>query len=320
MPFHPGQIPRRFWKHKMSRETTMAAAAVPELNLGDVASTSLMTLACRAQETREPDPILEDWFAVEWLDRLRPALAASPSRLGQSVAAGEVNRDTQVYVALRARHFDRTAQQFAARHPGGLVVNLGCGLDSRSLRLRNSDLEWIDLDLPEAIAVRRGLLRDNNSARARAVAASVTDSTWLAQAGLSSRRPTLVLAEGLFMYLAGDEVRRLVADLRLACPGCELLAEVIHAYWLRDDARPAVDRRLRGVLHFTEGALFRSGLSDGRELESWGSGIRLLGEWSHFDEAEPRLGRLRKLRHFPLFRKRQWTIHYRLGDVGKSDS
>ncbi|MEE8395473.1 MAG: hypothetical protein V3S29_05410 [bacterium] len=53
-------------------------------------------------------------------------------------------------------------------------------------------------------------------------------------------------------------------------------------------------------------------------LESWAPGIRLLDEWSYFDEAEPKLRRLRPFAWFNFVRRAQWTVHYRLGAAGRT--
>ena len=45
-------------------------------------------------------------------------------------------------------------------------------------------------------------------------------------------------------------------------------------------------------LHMRPEAVAQSrwGLKDGREVEAWAPGIRLLSRWVYFDKPEPRLG------------------------------
>lgn len=284
------------------------------LELSDVASTALMTLACRARESESENPILVDPASVEILKRLIPALAGSSNPLFQSVAAGEIDHAAQIYVSLRARRFDQYARDFLKRQPEGAVVNLGCGFDTRCFRLNDIGAEVVDLDLPEIVEVRRNLLGEGRGGSGGLMlASSVMEFDWMERLDLAAGRPVLFLAEGLLMYLTPEEMKRLVLRLRDSFPGCELVGEVFNSYWLRPDARPMTDRKLRGNLHFGVGAMFKSGLSDSREMEAWGEGIEFLDDWSHFDEPEPKLGRLRTLRHFPLFRQKQWTVRYRLG-------
>lgn len=41
-------------------------------------------------------------------------------------------------------------------------------------------------------------------------------------------------------------------------------------------------------------------------------------DWSYFDSNEKQLGWLKILRHIKLFRKTQWTVHYRLEKMNPS--
>ena len=277
----------------------------------------MMTLACRAAESVSKDPILKDPLSVEWFERLRPALKEAVSPTLRRCGANRMNSETQVYVALRARRFDRYVREFVERHPGAKVMNLGCGFDTRFDRLRDLNCELVDLDLREMIDARRAL-GDGRDERGM-IASSVLDLNWFDRVDIKADRPTLFLAEGLFMYLEEPESKRLVGELARRFPGGELVCELFNSFWLEPARRAQVDERLKRELGFGEGAMFRSGVRDAREMESWGKGIRFLDEWSHLDEPEPKLGRIRKLRHFPKFRRMQWTVHHRLEDRPESD-
>lgn len=108
--------------------------------LGDVSATCLITLFARALESASESPLLRDTEAEAIADALRPAMLASDERLHQRLARSKLTSQMKVYLALRARHFDTYAQDFPERHPDGVVVNLGCGLDTRYHRLRDSTL------------------------------------------------------------------------------------------------------------------------------------------------------------------------------------
>jgi O-methyltransferase involved in polyketide biosynthesis len=48
---------------------------------------------------------------------------------------------TDMFVTvIRARQFDTYSRSFLARHPAGLVVDLGCGLDTHFNRLEDGQL------------------------------------------------------------------------------------------------------------------------------------------------------------------------------------
>ncbi|BCI55844.1 polyketide synthesis methyltransferase [Mycolicibacterium litorale] len=115
-------------------------------------------------------------------------------------------------VTLRVRHFDTWARQFLAVHPEAVVLHLGCGLDGRYHRLDpGPGVEWFDVDYPDVAVLREQFYPPRE--HCHIVAASVTDPEWLTT--VPADRPTLILAEGLTMYLAEADgvalLRRLVA-------------------------------------------------------------------------------------------------------------
>jgi hypothetical protein len=74
-----------------------------------------------------------------------------------------------------------------------------------------------------------------------------------------------------------------------------------------------MNMRMHRQLHVGGGATFLSGINNGREMESWSPGIKLMDEWSYFDSNEKKLGWVRFFGKIPWMRRVQWTAHYRLG-------
>lgn len=293
------------------------ADTMPKTTLEDrissVSATAFITLFARALETQTHSPILSDPQAVTIVEKLRPHFARSQRALEQQLAVGRIPPMVMVTMALRARRMDAYARDFLARHPGGVIVNLGCGLDTRFHRIDDGRVVVYDLDLPAMIELKRTLLDEGE--RYRFVAASVLDFTWMER--LDASMPHLFIAEGLFMYLREEEVKALVVELRRRFPGSELVCEVFNRFWLRDSWKAWVDRKMQRQLGFSADATFHSGLEDSREMEQWAEGVRFLGDWSYFDDGEPKLGVFNLLHHVSFFRKIQWTVHYRLGKGGE---
>ena len=65
-------------------------------------------------------------------------------------------------VIARTLVLDRLARSWLAQHPGAVVVNLVCGLDTRCCRV-DGYAHWYNLDLPEAIAVRKRLMPEDGT-------------------------------------------------------------------------------------------------------------------------------------------------------------
>jgi O-methyltransferase involved in polyketide biosynthesis len=277
--------------------------------IGDVATTSFVTLYCHAIETRADRPILSDPRSVEIATELDKHLSSSNGPLEKALVSGTLDRRLVVHIALRAKRYDDYVRDFLAKSPDGVVVNIGCGLDPRFERIDNGRVVFYDLDLPEIIALRSRFFTE--SERYRVIASSVLDAGWMARVR-QHPGPFLFMAEGVFMYLAEDDVRSLVRALQATFPGSELVCEVVNAIWLGPLLRPVLAFKMQRQLHLGRGAVFRSGLRDGREMEEWQRGIQFLDEWSYFDSDEERLGWMRLLRHIGPVRTTQWTVHYRL--------
>jgi len=186
---------------------------------------------------------------------------------------------TVFLVCQRAKKLDAITRDFLAEHPGGVVLQLGCGLDSRFWRVDNGSVTWYDLDMPPVVELRRQFFTGNE--RYHLIAASVTDRECLATV-VSGGRPVLVVAEGLLMYLGEAEVRRLVLQLHETFLGCRLIADVFSRLMARS---ATIHPSLKST-----GATIGWGIDDAHDLEAWAPGLRLLEEWYFTDD--PDLARL----------------------------
>ena len=72
------------------------------------------------------------------------------------------SRFLDIYMAIRAAAIDRLVAGFLERNPGALVVHMGCGLDSRELRVKGASM-WVDVDLPEVIRSRAAFYKENDA-------------------------------------------------------------------------------------------------------------------------------------------------------------
>jgi O-methyltransferase involved in polyketide biosynthesis len=207
------------------------------------------------------------------------------NRVDYDFARLRVPYKTVVLVCQRAKKLDSVTRAFLGEHPDGLVLQLGCGLDSRFSRLDDGRGHWVDLDMPPVIELRRRFYTE--SERYHMIASSVTDLEWVDRVASDGRfgamrAPTLVVAEGLLMYLDEADVRRLVLRLHEAFPGCRLIADVFSRLAARSAAHhPSLKQT---------GATLGWGIDDPRELEAWAPGLRLLEEWFFSDD--PDLARL----------------------------
>jgi len=173
-----------------------------KVELGAVQETLFIPLAARARETRRRRPVLRDPKSAEIL--------------------ASVDFDTRKYgrgwggtaTVLRTAIFDCWVSDFLAGHPGGTVVEIGTGLNTRFDRVGNGQEHWIDLDLPDTIELRRRFFAD--SCRRQMVAASVLDQDWL-PAVRDSPGPYFFAAEGVLAYL--EQAPQVIARIAREFPG-----------------------------------------------------------------------------------------------------
>lgn len=211
--------------------------------LGPVQETMLITLWARAAESRRTDAILHDPHA----ERMVRAIDYDFDRF-------ERGWKSQIGVAVRARAIDDEVRAFLGRHPDGVVVNLGAGLDTRFDRVDNGQVRWIELDLPDAIAFRRRLLAE--SPRHPNWSISALDLTWIDRVR-DLGRPTIVVGEGVLMFLPRTEVATLVARASATLGGAAMIFDcigglMVRCPWLHDTLPQTRARFAWGLRHATD--------------------------------------------------------------------
>ena len=257
-----------------------------------IAETLLIALYARAVEARLPEPLLQDKNAIKLVEQI-----------DYDFSRFKLAGHDQATTIMRLRQFDRYTQDFLARHPLAVVVHIGCGLDTRFERVDNGLVEWYDLDLPEVINFRQKLIPSIE--RCHLVGHSVFDQTWLEAVSNHPGHAYLFIAEGVLPYFTQAQVRQLFLLLAEKFPGCELVC---------DGMTPAMIRLHNLKLRFSKvSARLNWGLKNGRQPETWRSGIRLLSEWFYFDQPEPRLGSSQLMRYIPLFARGVGIFRYQLG-------
>ncbi len=174
--------------------------------LGRVQQTLFFPLLARARETRSRRPLLRDPKAVELADAI-------------DFNAATYQAGPRFIVVIRTMILDWWIRQFLAGHPAGTVVELGTGLNTRFERTDNGSVHWIDLDLPDTIALRRRFFTDTG--RRRMLAASLLDEGWLAEAE-ALPGPYFFVSDGVLVYLREEEVTSALARIAARFPGSRL--------------------------------------------------------------------------------------------------
>jgi len=220
---------------------------------GPVQETLLLTMYARAMDARAVVPILGDTASLE----LARSIAYDYRRL-------KLSASTRCGTALRARALDEAVRAFTAAHPDAVVLDLGCGLDTRYRRCTPPPgVDWYDVDLPEVIALRSAHLPDGPGTHA--VAADVTAPGW--SAALPGDRPAIIVAEGLLPFLPPGAFPAAMRELTGRFPYGEL---ALNGY-----TRPAARLMKFHPSIRALGITAAEGFDDAREPEDWGAGLVL---------------------------------------------
>ncbi|MGA3162096.1 MAG: class I SAM-dependent methyltransferase [Terracidiphilus sp.] len=230
------------------------------IQLGQVQESLLIPLYARAVDSLKKCPILKDPKAVEMV---------------QSID-WDFRRFNQwrriVGCVMRTAIFDDVVKSFLNRHPGGTVVEIGAGLNTRFERLDNGTVHWFDLDLPDTVELRRRFFTD--SERRVTLAASILDPGWMA-AVRQSPGPHCFVAEAVFIYLTEQEVKAALAQIAANFPGVSIAFDTVTPAAVNYENKDHTRRSLA--------ARFAWGCKDPREIERWKIGLRLVESRSMMD-------------------------------------
>ena len=121
-----------------------------KIRLSGVPETMLQTVYARAKESRGRGAI-HDAKAEEIIEKLDYDFSLA-------------DKDTAMHSGVIARTIvlDRLTKAWLGAHPGAVVVNIACGLDTRCYRM-SGYAHWYNLDLPETMAVREKLLPESGT-------------------------------------------------------------------------------------------------------------------------------------------------------------
>lgn len=260
--------------------------------LSDIEKTLFIPLLDRAIDYKSRKSILHDSKAVELINKIDYDFARLQKSIDKHAIIGH---------ALRARYFDNQVRQYLERFPNGVVVNIGCGLDSRFLRIDNGKVTFFDLDLPEVIEIRRKLLYE--SLRNPFIGCSVLDPSWLANVNSVAAKqqcPVLFIAEGVFVYISREELQILIDYLAKNFPKAEFIFEVYSNFMVKH----LVKNIGKIDVHF------KWGVRNCQELETWHPKFKFVKKWSFFEDPDAHHGSLRILGHIPFIANGTLIVHY----------
>lgn len=227
-----------------------------KINLSQEKATLLIPLFGKAKEYLSKSPLIIDEKAVEIVNQIDYHF--------QSL---KIPEKTNRLMCLRAKLIDDLVDDLLLKSNRSAVIHLGCGLDSRYNRINNSDVDWYDVDFQEVIDIRKHFYEETD--KYHLIGSSVTAPEWIAKIPKEKDR-YIVIAEGLFMYLKEEEIKRLISRLNARIDNYTLIFDAYSSLTAqRAKSHPSIKKT---------GAVIQWGIDNPEELLKWGLDIRFVAE------------------------------------------
>ena len=208
-----------------------------KIEMTGVPETMIQTLYARAMESEREGHLIYDKKAMEIV-----------KEMDYDFAKAKEDAMMRNGVVARTIVLDELVQNYVTAHPNAVVINIACGLDTRFYRVDNGKLRWFNLDLPVTIEVRKKFLEETG--RVSVLPYSAMDEAWAEEvhktlseeekadkkdkengkANEKETRPTLVIMEGLTMYLSLEEVRKIFEIIRNHFTDATVLVETMSPF------------------------------------------------------------------------------------------
>lgn len=212
-------------------------------------------------------------------------------------------------VMERLMAIDARVRNFVNRFSDGIVVNVGCELDTMFGRVDNGRIRWYSVDLPERIEVRRKYMDIKD--RETYIDSAMFDYSWLDSVAKPQGTAILFVLYDMMKYFDRDRLRAFLDAVWRKFPGAEVVL----------DAKDSTGRRRWNLGVFrgkSKGSPVRAGIDNCTSLMyDWNIKYRILCDDSilRLDELEQMFS-AEEARTFcrSIRKKRDKVIHLRLGN------
>ena len=211
-------------------QTDLTPRETDLLSNAGVGRTSLLIAAWRAMEAEQIDPLVIDPIANIFVDQETAAWA-------NEVAQASVS--TRHLINYRTRYFDDYLREEVRRGVTQIVI-LGAGLDTRSLRLGNSGVTFLEVDRAEVLRFkRRQLERFGYFIPSHFIEADYIQDDWMASledVGFRPESETYFIWEGNTMYIPSDAILSFLSQLKSEVPRFKISFDFVSEEMIRGKA------------------------------------------------------------------------------------
>lgn len=127
------------------------------------------------------------------------------------------------YMGIRAAVFDQWLRQKMEEYPNAAVIHIGCGMDSRVIRVGTEHHKWYDVDFSEVIEERKRYYAESD--HYKMIAADIRENKWLLS--IPQTQCAIVVMEGVSMYLTAEQMQHFLDHM---CAHFENLTLLVDCY------------------------------------------------------------------------------------------
>ena len=163
-----------------------------------ISETLFVPLRGRIYATEFFPNILKDEEALKIKDKI-PLDKGSPSQY------------TYLASAVRSRNIDRYINNFIKENPEGVIIEIGCGLETTYFR-HNDNNKWYAMDLPEVIDYRQSIIPTGEGQKL--IKGDFFQTDWIDNLKDEiGDRPVLISASGLYYYFPKEDIIKSIRNL-----------------------------------------------------------------------------------------------------------
>jgi O-methyltransferase involved in polyketide biosynthesis len=244
------------------------------MDISQVSRTAVLTLIARVVAAEKENAIFNDPMAVLCLERL--VSISSEEEKNRMLKWGKkyagMHAKEAKAIALRGRSIDRIADLFITNNPGCTLINLACGFDTRFWRIKKEKCKYIELDLPEMIELKKGILKDHLAYEL--IGCSLLDTSWIDKVTSNGNSAFLLLAEGLFYYLPRQDVIGILQAMARRFHRSQLVLDMAPEKFTKGLWKRVM--QLEGYA-WDLNVSFVFGMNEPRDIESYANGFKVIG-------------------------------------------
>lgn len=196
------------------------------LHLGSIEKTLIIPLWARAEETLNGGLIKDD-LSVKIVNQIDTSI------FGFNQMGKFIKNYLLTAIANRTLIIDNYLEHSLTKE--SIVLNFGCGLDTRYSRYIDKVKIWYDIDIAEVIELRKNFFTEKNNYQM--ISKSILDKDLFDEIELDG--VVIAICEGLLMYFVESEVKDFLDRLILSTKSGNLILESL-GNWAKLKVNPVI--------------------------------------------------------------------------------